>query len=109
MWETLMLEVLDVLVKLLAAVALGVVVYGANIGIKFLNRRLSDLGIDIAEWEVWTVAKSVLRAKGEHEGIVEEVLGIVADRLSRFHKIEVEEDELMDMIRNALEDLKKEG
>ncbi len=98
----------EVVLQVAAVVVTGAVILIA-VGINRFNKVIGNwLGIDIAEWEVYHVAKALLKRKGDHDELFTEILQEVSYRLEENWGIKIGKDDLYDLIANTLEDLKKE-
>lgn len=104
MWDLFWTEI----VLGVAGIVVIAVAFLVTFGLNKLNQAVGKyLDIDIVEWEVYHVARSLRRLKGDYEDLWLEILQTVRERLER-RGIKIEEDELRDVIDNTLEDLQKE-
>lgn len=104
---------LEIVLQELVSQIIPVVVTAAVVVITLaINKVSKTIGswfdLDIAEWEIYNVAKVLYNQKDEHEDIFTEILGIVETRLAE-RGIKISNDELYDIISNALQDLKTEN
>ena len=100
---------LEEIILQVAAVIVTLAVVSIAMGLNKINKIVGSwFGIDIAEWEVYQVAKALLRQKGDHEELLTEILQVASYRLETNWGIKIKKDDLYDLIINTLEDLKKE-
>ena len=105
------MNLVDLLLNELAAQVVAFIIVVSVVTITFLFNQLKKqleiwFGIDVAEWEVYNVARRVLNYTKEHEKVAAEVYSIVSERLEK-KNIPISKDELADIIENTLEDLQE--
>lgn len=100
----------ELIVSELIAYAVAVIVVLMVVLVTFLANKivgiLQNWGVDVIEFEVYHVARKMLRTKRAHEEIIQLVLNEVEDRLQD-RKIKYSTKEVLDVIENTLEDLEE--
>lgn len=97
-------EIIGYAVSIIIALAIIFFTFGFNQIRKVIKEYF---GLDLAEAEVYHVARRALKLTSDHNEIVEYTLNIVSERLKE-KNIKISKEELQDIIENTLEDLKEE-
>ena len=104
-YEIIISETVGYIIAFIVALAIIII----TIGINRIKGLLNDyFGLDLAEAEVYHVARRALKFSKNHDEAVSYVLSIVSDRLKE-KNIKISQEELTDIIENTIEDLKEDN
>lgn len=97
----------EVAVQVTTLIVIGLVAVITVVIKRALDWWKAVTGIEIAEWEAYHTAKSLLSLKGDYEELFTEILQKVEYKLDR-RGIKIDSEELYDLISSTLADIKDE-